>query len=130
MLTKSPKTYWLGCFPNHFYTEIGVDDAKFFGANLDYVCEPIEALSKRSSARSAQRCYVTIDRIGARGSALATVQRKLRHLLAIAPTESWLASHFDYVAFIWEGAARRGDAAGFAIFPCERIRLRPVESPK
>ena len=39
-----------------------------------------------------------------------------------APGETWNASNYDYVAFIWEGVADRGEPAGFAIFSLD-LRL-------
>jgi hypothetical protein len=39
-----------------------------------------------------------------------------------APGETWNASNYDYVAFIWEGVAGRGEPAGFAIFSLD-LRL-------
>ncbi len=67
-MTRKPQNgFWLGCFPHHFKSEIGVDDANCFGARLDYADDLIEGMSNDSSTTQASKCIVTIDRIGTAG---------------------------------------------------------------
>jgi hypothetical protein len=102
---KPLKTFWHGCFPHHFKSEMTVDDAKCFGADLEYVEDLIEDPSTDPATSQASHCYVSVDRIGTAGSASATVAKKLNKIMKSAPGETWRASNYDYVAFVWEGVA-------------------------
>jgi hypothetical protein len=35
--SKFPRTFWRGCFPHHFKSEMTVDDANCFDANLTLI---------------------------------------------------------------------------------------------
>jgi GNAT superfamily N-acetyltransferase len=113
---RKRKSYWLGCFPRQFESELTVDDANCFGADLQDTEPTTDARLKDLGAQQATCCFVSIARIGVAGSAATTVRRKVQALLRTAQGESWRATNYDYVAFVWEGTRRRSDPAGFALF--------------
>jgi hypothetical protein len=110
------QTFWRGCFPHHFKSEMTTDDANCFGAHLEYDDDLIRDPSTDSATSPVSRCYVTVDRVGTKGFASATVAKKLNKILKSAPAETWRVRNYHYVAFVWEGVAGRGEPNGFAIF--------------
>jgi hypothetical protein len=113
---KQRQSFWRGCFAHHFKSEMAIDDANCFGAQLEYDDDLIEGPSADPATRPASQCYVTVDRIGTKGFASTTVAKKLNRILKSAPGETWSVRKFDYVAFVWECAAGKGEPDGFAIF--------------
>jgi hypothetical protein len=67
--SKLPRTFWRGRFPHRFKSEMTVDDANCFDANLEYFDHLIENSSIDPATGQVSRCFVTVDRIGTAGDA-------------------------------------------------------------
>jgi GNAT superfamily N-acetyltransferase len=104
-------TYWGKCFPNRFDVVIDIERAQFYGAyDLPGSDDPRVIDGSR-----AKVCFVTVERVGIRGTPTASVEAKLRKIIA-ADRETWNAGEYNFVAFVWEATTCMGEPAGFKVF--------------
>jgi hypothetical protein len=107
----SRTTYGGKCFPNRFDVMIDIEQAQFYGAyDLPGSDDPRVINGSR-----AKVCFVTVERVGIRGTPTASVEAKLRKIIA-ADRETWNTGEYNFVAFVWEAMTCKGEPAGFKVF--------------
>jgi hypothetical protein len=104
-------TYWEKSFPNRFGVVIDIERAQFYGAyDLPDSDDP-----RVNNGPKAKFCFVTVERVGIRGTPIESVQAKLRKIIA-ADRETWNTDEYNFVAFVWEATTCKGEHAGFKVF--------------